>query len=234
MELENRREDETEEALNENIEADEALKGLAEKNEPDISELEETDIPESEEAPKEKKPPLFDSLFTWVELFAVYFSIGILLILCFFGHSYVDGDSMNNSLFNNDMLIISKFNYTPKNGDIIVCQSSEDYGLEKPLVKRVIALAGQEVHIDYINWKVTVDGITLDESYVNFEEGKIMNPSNYLQETFTVPEGKVFVMGDNRNHSLDSRSEVIGFIDERYILGKVAVKIYPFSEFELY
>ncbi len=187
---------------------------------------------ESEEG--ERKMSFFDSLFNWAELFAIYFSVGIFIILFLIGHSYVDGDSMNNTLYDKDIMLISKLPYTPEPGDIIVCQTTESYGIERPLVKRVIAVGGQEVTIDYINWKVTVDGVTLDENYVRFEEGKIMNPSNYLKETFTVPEGKVFVMGDNRNHSLDSRSAAIGFIDERYILGKIKLRVYPFSEFEIY
>ncbi len=233
MDFENRREDGVEEdtetlteALEDAEEPNEAAENAAEDD------LEKSEAEESDK--EEKKPPFFDSVFNWIELFSIYFSIGILVILCLFGHSYVDGDSMMETLHDNDILLFSKLPYTPEYGDIIVCQSTESYGLEKPLVKRVIATSGQEVTIDYVNWKVTVDGVTLDEEYIRFEEGKIMNPSNYLFETFTVPDGKVFVMGDNRNYSLDSRSAVIGFIDERYILGRVTVRLYPFSDFEIF
>ncbi len=183
----------------------------------------------TEEPPKLNK---FEAFFDWIELIAIYFSIGILIILCFFRHSPVIGSSMENTLHQNDIMIISIFNYTPKQGDIIVCQS-ETYGLDKPLVKRVIALAGQEVSIDYENWSVTVDGTKLDEAYVNFESDT-MHPSDYLPNTFTVPEGHIFVMGDNRNYSSDSRSSSIGFIDERYVLGKVKLKLLPISDFEYY
>ncbi len=184
-----------------------------------------------EKAPK--KPSGFESAFDWIELFMIYFSVGILIILCLFRHSPVVGSSMVPTLHNGDLLIVSQLMYTPECGDMIVCQS-ETYGLDKPLVKRVIATAGQTVSIDYENWKVTVDGKVLDEDYVNFEQGTIMKPSDYLTETFTVPKGKLFVMGDNRNHSADSRSSVIGLIDERYVLGKVKLKLYPFSDIEYY
>ncbi len=186
---------------------------------------------EAENTPK--APSGFDAAFDWIELFMVYFSIGLFIILCLFRHSPVVGSSMEQTLHQGDILIVSQFMYTPECGDIIVCQS-EVYGLEKPLVKRIIATSGQTVSIDYENWKVTVDGETLDEDYVNFEQDTVMKISDYLPDTFTVPEGMLFVMGDNRNHSADSRSSAIGFIDERYVLGKVKLKLYPFSDIEYY
>ena len=176
----------------------------------------------------------FSKAFEWVEMFAVYFAIGLFIILMFFRHSPVVGTSMVPTLHNNDLLIVSQFMYTPKAGDIIVCQS-ETYGLETPLVKRVIATGGQTVRIDYENWTVTVDGVTLNEEYINRPtNGSSMRPSDWLPSEFTVPEGHLFVMGDNRNGSTDSRSSSVGFIDERYVMGKVAVKIFPFKDFKIY
>ena len=160
------------------------------------------------------------------------FAAGLIVLLLFFRHSPVVGSSMYPTLKDGDILIVSTFNYTPKNGDIIVCQS-ESYGLDTPLVKRVIATEGQTVTIDYQSWTVSVDGVTLDEGYINKDTAP-MNPSNYLTETFTVPENHLFVMGDNRNGSTDSRDERIGFIDERYVLGKVSIRLLPFSEFKFF
>ena len=187
---------------------------------------EETEINESEKAPMEQKPSTLRNVFEWVEMFAVYFAVGIAVLMLFFRHCPVNGESMMHTLKHRDMLILSTFNYTPENGDIIVCQS-ENYGLERPLVKRVIASGGQTVKIDYEKWTVTVDGVTLTEDYIWKREGKPMNPSDYLPEEFTVPEGQIFVMGDNRNNSKDSRSSEIGFIDERYVVGKVWIRITP-------
>lgn len=177
-------------------------------------------------------PDAFSRFFEWVETFALYFAIGLILILLFFRHSPVVGTSMVPTLNNGDVLIVSTFNYKPRTGDIIVCQS-ESYGLETPLVKRIIATEGQTVTIDYENWTVTVDGTVLQEDYINRVSGE-MNGSNYLPSTFTVPENSVFVMGDNRNGSMDSRSSAVGFIDERYILGKVSVRLLPLSDFKIF
>ena len=165
-------------------------------------------------------------------MFALYFSIGLILIILFCKHSPVVGSSMSPTLSDGDLLIVSTFMYTPKATDIIVCQS-ESYGLEKPLVKRIIATEGQTVKIDYKSWTVTVDGKVLEEDYIK-READAMRGSNYLPESFTVPENCVFVMGDNRNGSSDSRIREIGFIDERYILGKVAFRIAPITKFKFF
>lgn len=178
------------------------------------------------------KPCRFSRIFEWVEMFTICFAAGILLLTVFFKHSPVIGGSMYPTLKEGDVLIVSTFNYTPKVNDIIVCQS-ENYGLDTPLVKRIIAVEGQTVTIDYESWTVTVDGAELSEDYIN-KLSVPMNPSNHLPETFTVPENHVFVMGDNRNGSTDSRDARIGFIDERYILGKVSLRFAPLSEFKFF
>ena len=174
------------------------------------------------------------SVFEWIQTLALYFSVAMLILVLFFTHSPVIGTSMSPTLADGDILIISRFAYIPENGDIIVCQS-EKYGLESPLVKRVIATEGQTVTIDYENRKITVDGALLNEDYIS-DEVTPFDKSNYLTSTFTVPKGKVFVMGDNRGHnkSLDSRSSSIGMIDTRYILGEVVARLFPISDFKIF
>ena len=118
------------------------------------------------------------SIFEWLELFVVYFALGITLLTLGFRHCPVVGSSMYPTLKDGEMLVIRQFMYSAKAGDIIVCQS-ETYGLQTPLVKRVIATGGQTVSIDYENWTVTVDGEVLSEDYVN-RENKPMKPSTFL------------------------------------------------------
>lgn len=129
-------------------------------------------------------------------------------------------------LANGDKLIVWGAGYEPQRGDVVIVDSYTAYG--KPLVKRVIAKGGDTISIDYASGTVTVNGEVLDEDY-------IAEPT-YLgydvEFPYTVPEGTVFVMGDNRNNSLDSRSSYVGCIDERDILGKVLVCFLPFRILE--
>ena len=202
-----------------------------ENNTPELENVEI--LPEEQNGGEEKKPSVFASVFETVETLALYFAIAITLLIVFFTHSPVIGSSMYSTLEQGDLLIVRKFAYVPENGDIIVCQS-ENYGLEKPLVKRIIATEGQVVKIDYEAWTVTVDGKVLDEDYITREALKDMHGSNYLEPEFTVPENSVFVMGDNRNSSIDSRDSRVGFIDERYIIGKVTLRLFPFNKIAIF
>lgn len=150
----------------------------------------------------------------------------IIIILTFFLRIVnVDGRSMMNTLLDNDKVVVTNFMYTPKDNDIVVISHAEQY--DKPIIKRVIATEGQTLSIDYENQRVYVDGTLIDEPYVSSElkEGNADIPS-------VIPEGKVFVMGDNRLDSLDSRYSEIGLIDEENIIGKAQFVIMPLTRIQ--
>ena len=163
--------------------------------------------------------------FEWYEALISAALVLVLVFSFFFRIIQVDGASMVPTLQNGDKLIVWGAGYEPQRGDVVIVDSYTAYG--KPLVKRVIAKGGDTISIDYASGTVTVNGEVLDEDY-------IAEPT-YLgydvEFPYPVPEGTVFVMGDNRNNSLDSRSSYVGCIDERDILGKVLVCFLPFSDF---
>ena len=157
----------------------------------------------------------------------------IVLFLFVFRLVTVEGDSMRETLHNADRLVISDLFYTPKTGDIVVLNPESHTASDEPIIKRVIATGGQTVYIDYDNWEVYVDGNKLDEPYIEAmklfhpESGMLGSPVEKYNGEFVVDEGKVFVMGDNRNNSKDSRSAEYGEIGENRILGKVLFRLYP-------
>ena len=148
----------------------------------------------------------------------------MVVFLVFFRIIVVSGPSMKQTLLDGDylLLISNLFYHDPKQGDVVVV-SKRSYDDGKPIVKRVIATEGQIVDMDFENGIVYVDGLPLEEDYVN-------TPTNLDEGTVfpqIVEEGCVFVMGDNRNNSKDSRSPEIGQVDTRQILGKVALLLFP-------
>ena len=133
----------------------------------------------------------------------------------------VDGDSMYPTLKDGDWVAVSGVTAEVDRGDIIV--STQPWERNVPIVKRVIAVGGDTVYIDFDNNAVYVNGEKLYEPYI----AELTRVSYDVEFPITVDEGKLFVMGDNRNISLDSRSSKIGLIDERYVLGKVLFRVYP-------
>lgn len=163
------------------------------------------------------------NLLEWYE--ALVFALAVLVVSFsfLFRIIMVNGGSMEPTLNNGDRLIIWAAGYRPQRSDVIVVDGYIDYG--KPLVKRIIATGGDTVDIDFSAGTVTVNGTTLEEPYI----AEPTYTSFDVTFPLTVPEGTLFVMGDNRNGSTDSRDSDIGFIDERDILGKVIFRISPFD-----
>ena len=155
----------------------------------------------------------------------VYLLAGVLLVLLLlFRVVVVSGGSMNDTLIDGDYLILlnNVFYGEPKQGDIIVA-SKDSFKDGEPIIKRVIATEGQEVDIDFEAGIVYVDGLALEEDYIKMpttlQEG--------VQFPLTVDEGCIFVLGDNRGGSKDSRNPEIGLIDTREVLGKAFFLILP-------
>lgn len=188
----------------------------------------------SEEIPAKKvKPDFVENIYEWIEVFVYSITFVMILFTFVMRLAVVEGSSMEKTLIENDTLVISDLFYTPKANDIIVFQSPTS-NYKKPIVKRVIALEGQTVDIDFDNWVVKVDGVSIPEDdYVNKEYlSGILRTMNSSSVSFPhiVAEGCVFVLGDNRNASLDSRSSDIGDVDERFILGRVIIRILPLDK----
>ncbi len=200
---------------------------MSQPNTPEEQRPAETPAPE-EKNEKKRKPGAFAAdLYGWFQ--ALAFALAFLLIFfTFFGRIIgVDGHSMDPTLNDQDMLYLSSFRYEPQQGDIVVLH--KDFGdITSPIVKRVIAVGGQTVEIDYDTNTVYVDGEPIDQDFIL---EPMVQPSNpYMQQTYwEVPEGSVFVMGDNRNNSLDSRDDELGPVDTRYILGKAIYTLLPFE-----
>ena len=172
---------------------------------------------------KEVKPISFaEKLFNFTELLVFTLAAVVLLLSFVFRHAEVIGNSMDTTLANGEHLIISDLFYTPERGDIIVFEDHSTI-YKKPLIKRVIAVGGDHIRIK--NGVVHLNGALLDESeYI----GDVYTMGNV---DMIVPEGEVFVMGDNRGASDDSRNNLIGTIDEDAILGKVILRFFPFDSF---
>ena len=137
----------------------------------------------------------------------------------------VVGSSMVPTLEEGHLIVVTKLFYKPKYGDIVVLRKASFK--DEPIVKRTIATEGQTVDIDFEAGVVYVDGVALDEPYGN---APTLERESFT-EPVTVPEGCIFVMGDNRNRSTDSRSASIGCVDTRDVIGRAILRIAPLGKF---
>ena len=164
----------------------------------------------------------------WFPIFCTVMIVLLLLNTFVIKLAVVDGRSMYPTLHDNQLLLVLRPGYQPRQGDVVVIHTGQGIFNRDYIVKRVIATEGQAVKIDYDLNEVSVEDVTLSEPYLNFEEGDPMLPRDDRSVVrYTVPEGCVFVMGDNRNHSADSRSDKYGMIDQNMIVGKVVLSVLP-------
>lgn len=190
-------------------------------------------IKEKFKAIKEKGLITKRDVFEWLEVVVTAMVAVVVVFTLVFKVVTIDGGSMRETLHNGDRVVISNLFYTPKQKDVVVISRNIDNSFEgesqAPIIKRVIATEGQIVNIDFSTGIVYVDDVALDEPYARTPT----NLSYDIKFPVKVDDGCVFVLGDNRNDSRDSRSSLIGnngMIDTRYILGKAILKVFPFGE----
>ncbi|MBR0528199.1 MAG: signal peptidase I, partial [Ruminococcus sp.] len=180
---------------------------------------------------KAKEPlDIKNEILEWFESFVFAMLIVQLVFIFIFRIVMVDGRSMNNTLSDGDRLIMTHVNYTPERDDVVVVDSD---AAGKILIKRVIGIEGDKIKIDYTNNHVYVNGQQISNEHIK----EIMIDNGYFDRTYMtengvyeyeVPENCVFVMGDNRNDSKDSRS--IGYVPEESIMGKAVFRIFPLNQ----
>lgn len=188
---------------------------------------------EPDTPPAEEKISFKMDLYFWVQALVMVL-VALILSFTFLGRVImVDGSSMVPTLHHGDLMLLRSVAYTPKQGDVVVLKKTGFPPAPRetaPIVKRVIAVGGQHVRVDYSEGVVYVDDVPLDESYI-LEPMVDRYATDMSVLDVVVPEGSIYVMGDNRNNSSDSRHEALGTVDTRYVLGKVLCVMLPFQDF---
>lgn len=186
------------------------------------------------ESPKKKKSfrDMLGDAYELIEMLGMV-SITIMLLFAFvFRLNIVDGHSMDQTLADGEYLVVSDILYEPTAGDIVIIHKMNATPYDAPIVKRIIATEGQVVDIDFTTWTLRVDGEIIDEPYRYLTNDRLLTAD--YEFPITVGENEIFVMGDNRNHSGDSRTSQIGLIDKRCVVGKAYARIFPLNRFEIF
>ena len=166
-------------------------------------------------------------IYEWADSLIVAI-IAVFLVFAFiFRLAAVEGGSMNPTLKDGDWLAVKSISTNIKRGDIVII--TQPNALNEPLVKRVIAVGGDKVDINFSEGSVTINGEVIYEPFIAEPTQRQFD----IAFPITVPEGCYFVMGDNRNNSIDSRSNIVGFIKYGYILGTAEARLYPFGDFRV-
>lgn len=216
----------------EQIETDEAEEIFAETEDEETAESEPVDNEAEEPTAPKKKINALKELYGMLHD-VIYLLAAVTLVFVFVVRLVgVQGDSMLPTLHNGDYLVLeSNFLFGGDDleyGDVVVINLPEyQHNTDGPIVKRIIATEGQTVDIDFNTGMIHVDGVRLVEDYINQPTYYNWEGEFALQYPVTVPEGCVFVLGDNRNNSMDSRYAPIGMVDEQYVLGKVLFIVLP-------
>lgn len=189
---------------------------------------------EEEDKKDPKKQSFAASIYDIAEMFALCAAV-VLIIFTFFARlTVVDGQSMEKTLHDQEFILVRSIGYEPKRGDIVVFNIPNFGGRDdKPLIKRVIAVGGDTLDIDFDTWTVTVNGEVVDESAYFDNATKATLRAGY-ELPKVIEDGHIFVMGDNRNNSHDSRQPDIGQVDVRCVVGKAAVRLFPLKQFTVF
>ncbi len=187
----------------------------------------------NENKKNKNKSTLTESVYDIIEQFAFVCAIVLVMFAFVIRLNIVDGTSMVKTLAHGENLAVSGLFYEPKAGDIVVIHDPTAVPYDEPIVKRVIATGGQTVDINFGTWTLTVDGEVVDESAYKYLDGGRILGADY-SFPITVPEGEIFVLGDNRNGSADSRQIEIGTIDTRCVVGRAIVRLLPFDRITVF